>query len=109
MWIQSIVGGTRLGIGTLFELGEQTCQLGMGLKIKRDGGRLFDYGPSTYKEITEMLIASPGYKVKRSVEELQPFSSSKGISLLAVRYADTQLVRDCCYSAFIAALALKAL
>jgi hypothetical protein len=35
---------------------------------QRDGGRLFDYGQPTYQEITEMLIASPGFKLKTPAE-----------------------------------------
>jgi hypothetical protein len=35
---------------------------------QRDGGQLFDYGQPTYQEITDMLIASPGYKLKNPAE-----------------------------------------
>ena len=64
-----IVDWNQIGSKDVVELDDKPADWDRLQENQRDGGRLFDYGQPTYKEITEMLIASPGYKVKGPTEK----------------------------------------
>jgi hypothetical protein len=65
----NIVDWNQIGSKDVVELEQKPADWDRLQENQRDGGRLFDYGQPTYKEITEMLIASPGYKVKGPAEK----------------------------------------
>jgi hypothetical protein len=64
-----IVDWNQIGSKDVAELDDMPADWDRLQENQRDGGRLFDYGQPTYKEITAMLIASPGYKVKGPTEK----------------------------------------
>jgi hypothetical protein len=64
-----IVDWNQIGSKSVVELDDKPADWDRLPENQRDGGRLFDYGQPSYKEITEMLVASPGYKVKGPTEK----------------------------------------
>lgn len=63
-----VVDWIQIGSKDVVELDNKSVNWDSLQENQRDGGRLFDYGQPTYKEITDMLIASPGYKIKSPAE-----------------------------------------
>jgi hypothetical protein len=63
-----IVDWNQIGSKDVLELAQMPANWENLQENQRDGGRLFDYGQPTYKEIVQMLIASPGYVIKSPVE-----------------------------------------
>jgi hypothetical protein len=63
-----IVDWNQIGSKDVVDLDQKPANWDNLQENQRDGGRLFDYGQPTYKEILDMLIASPGYKIKSPVE-----------------------------------------